>query len=595
MKLRRAPVRWFALPLLLAVCGAALAQAGPARGGGAGAMMPGGAGGSGGMMGGAGGGGTTLEEPKFRSHEVDVWFFALSAVKAAIETYNTDATDQDGGTPPWATRPHDKDETTGEPEALKKELYRTLWSLYDQIGQYYRNRDQLAEAAAVYEECIGFIPKDESWPTYGSGGGGGGGGGSMGGPGMMGSGGAPGPMASGGPGRGGSGGSGGMAPPMGGGGSSMAGPMGSSGGAGGGGGGSADAWDTLSGVMHELIRTEIAGPAYFRLGQVYYESHRLTEAQTVLFANCDDDGHHPVVSGHPDSLRLLGQIDLLLGRDEQAPGHNARGAASAGGEASLTNTGISAYRRGDVVEALEIFRRAVAQPVSADGSNVEALVVAWNYLGVIDLAQGQLDTADRSFRQMVELIPVWDQRVQAQTRNSLYRDGQRRMLAATIAAYSNLGTIALKQKRLDDAVALNRGAIQAADLLARLEQSDTGASVGDMDRALAAVAQAYQNAAAAYLARGAANRASTHGDRDLGGSQADYDTAISLLERAAASAPQDPEVWNGLGKAYYAARRFYDAEVCFEQAVQLNGQKTEYRVNLQAVSERLGSAPRDPR
>jgi cytochrome c-type biogenesis protein CcmH/NrfG len=109
------------------------------------------------------------------------------------------------------------------------------------------------------------------------------------------------------------------------------------------------------------------------------------------------------------------------------------------------------------------------------------------------------------------------------------------------------------------------------------------------------VAAAYQNAAVAYLARGGANQGKTHAGKDLGGAMADYQAAVELLERAVASAPQNAEAWNCLGKAYYSARKYYDAESCFEHAVQLNGDKTEYRVNLQAVGERLGSAPRDPR
>lgn len=585
--------------VLLLLASAASAQQGMSLAAPGGAM---GSGGSGGMMG-AGGQSQTLEEPKTRLNEVQDLQFAIQAVKLALETYNEGSTDEQGAPPGsgrYATGKGDIDAQTNEKGALKKELYRTLWALYDRIGQYYRQRDQLADAATVYEECLGYMPKDSSWPTYSSGSSGGsaGGSGGMAGPGMMGPG---GPGGSGGSSRGmmgpggGSGGPGMMAPGGSGGSGGMAGPGGMMGGGGGASGGAADVWDELSGEMRELVRTEILGPAYFRLGQVYYESYRLQEAQEVLYANCAVP-EHPVVGGHPDSLKLLSQIELLLGMDEVAEGHAHGAAALSGASASAqTNAGIASYRQGRLLDALEKFRAAVAQPLAADGYNAEAQIVAHNYLGTISMSRGEWREADQSFRMMVELLPAWDKRLQGEKRYSLYRDGQRRMLSATVAAYSNLGTIAQRESRYDDAVALNQGAVKAADLLARLEQSDTGATVGDMDRALAVVAAAYQNAAVAYLARGGANQGKTHGGKDLGGAMADYQAAVELLERAVASAPQSAEAWNCLGKAYYSARKYYDAESCFEHAVQLNGDKTEYRVNLQAVGERLGSAPRDPR
>ncbi len=560
---------------LLCLASVALAQPrGPVAMPGSGSGGPGMGSGGPGM----GGGGETLEEPKNPQSEVEVLQFALLCAKTAIETYNEGSTDEQGAPPGsgrYATIKGDVDKTTNESGALKKELYRWLWSLYDQIGQYYRQRDQLADAAAIYEECIGYMPKDPNWPTYGSGGGGSGGAPMGGAPGS--SGGPAGPSGPSGP--GGPSSSGGAAP--------AAGPGGGMGGQGG--GGAADVWEELPGPMHELIRSEIMIPAYFRLGQVYYESHRLEEANEVLDANV----HR--VGAQGDSAALLGQIDLLLGRDESSAANTIRGAAFGPNAAAVTNVGIAEYRIGHILEALDSFRTAAAQPVAADGSNVEGIIVALNYIGAIDMSRGDLRAADRSFRRMVELIPKWDARLQGEKRYSTYRDGQRRMLSATVAAYSNLGSIAERDGRHDDAVALNMGAVQAADLLARLEQSDTGASIGDMDRALEVVAAAYQNAAVSYMSRGAANQGKTHGGRDLGGAMADYEAAIDLLEKAVASSPQDDGAWNCLGKAYYAARKFYDAEMCFEHAVQINGEKTEYRVNLQAASERLGSAPRDPR
>ncbi len=375
-----------------------------------------------------------------------------------------------------------------------------------------------------------------------------------------------------------------------GGGAGSGGPMmmgGGPGGMGGGqGGGAAATWEDLSGDMHRVLRDEVLGNAYFRLGQVYYESQRLTEAQEAL-----DENTSRIAPNHEDSWHLLVEVELLLGMDNLTAADATRALGQSVNSTALTTLGIALYRRGKTLEALALFREAVSVPMPEDGHDVEARVVAYNYMGVSEMARDNLVSADASFRKMLELLPTWDAIVKAQTRNSQFRAGQRRLLASTVAAYANLAEIARRKGEYDYAVDLSDGAVQAANLLVRLERSDEGASVGDMDRALAVESAAYQHAALALLSRGASNQHLSSGGKDLGGAFADYERAIDLLEKAAASAPQDAETWNTLGKAYYRARRFYEAEQSFDQAASLNPSNEEYQANLQAVGERLGDAP----
>ncbi len=575
---------------------AGLASAQMMPGGGGAGMLPGGMG-EGGAMGPGGMGGQTqalVEPPDDSKNEVEMFRFMITAFQTAIQTYN-EAVDVEEGR--YETEKYDTDPTTNERQITKKWLYRELWAAYDGLGQLYRLRDQLADASAIYEEAIGWLPKDPDWKTFGASTGMGGMGGAMGsgGPGMMG--GSSGPMmsGSGGPGMMGgssgpmmgssggpmmSGGRGGMMP--GGSGSMMGGPMGSGGmmgGMGGSGGGAVDAWEDLSSDMRQILRDEVLGNAYFRLAQVYYESQRISEAQQVL----DENTSH-VAPGHGDSWHLLVEVELLLGMDNLTAADATRALGESANATALTNLGIALYRRGKTLEALAIFREAVSTPMPEDGHDVEARVVAYNYMGVSEMARDNLVSADASFRKMIELLPTWDVQVKAQTRNSQLRAGQRRLLSSTVAAYSNLAEISRRKENHDDAVALSDAAVQAADLLVRLERSDEGASMGDMDRALAVVGAAYQNAAVARLSRGASKQ-------HLNGSSSDYERAIDLLEKAAASAPQNPEIWNTLGKAYYRARRFYDAEQAFGQAAALNGANEEYHANQRSVRERLGYSP----
>jgi len=237
-------------------------------------------------------------------------------------------------------------------------------------------------------------------------------------------------------------------------------------------------------------------------------------------------------------------------------------------------------RQGRRIEALEAFRRAVAIPLAEDPRNVEAHIVAYNYMGVDELERGDLEAADASFRKMIELIPQWDAQVAAERRYSRYREGQRKLLSATVVAYSNLGIIASRRGALNDAVEFQDAAIEAAELIVKLEQGDKGASIGDMDRALTVACAAYVNGAVAYRNRAAAARSSRNAAADL-------EVAVTYLERAVAAHPGSPEAWNALGEMYYRVRRFADAETAFQEAVRLDGQNETYRNNLTAVGERL--------
>jgi len=242
-------------------------------------------------------------------------------------------------------------------------------------------------------------------------------------------------------------------------------------------------------------------------------------------------------------------------------------------------------RSGQQVEALRAFRRAVAIPVEQDARNVEAHVVAHNYMGVQELERGDLEAASASFRRMIDLLPIWDAQIPSSKRYSVYREGQRKLLSATVVAYSNLGIISTRRGQHQDAVAYQDAAVQAAELLLNLEQEDRGASIGDVDRAMSVVASAYQNAAMAYRTRGG----DAKGERSR---EADYQMAREYLERAATCDPGNAATWNALGEMYYRLRRFGDAEVAFQEAVRLDGSVEAYRGNLTAVGERLGDRPR---
>ena len=565
-----------------------------------GSMMGGPMGGSmmGGPMGGGmgGGAGAALVEPTTQDNEVAGYQFAIQALQTAIATYNENL-----GDPSYDTAGYDTDP---EPNALKKELYRDLWALYDELGQHYRNRDQLVNAAYVYESALGFFPKPESAPAVGAGAMAGG----MGGP--MGSSGGP-MMGSGGPMMGGSsvlGSSGGPmmggAPMMGSGGPMMGGsaPMLGSGGPmmggmGGGAsaGGSADLWDDLKPDVQRFIRTGILASAYYRLGQVYYESYRGSDAVPVLDYSADNAGPESLLPAGPEeetqagvdqsALGLLTQIKLMTGDPNVRSETTRLVLESQNSAAAWANHGIAMMRSGQQVEALRAFRRAVAIPVEQDARNVEAHVVAHNYMGVQELERGDLEAASASFRRMIDLLPMWDAQIPSSKRYSVYREGQRKLLSATVVAYSNLGIISTRRGQHQDAVAYQDAAVQAAELLLNLEQEDRGASIGDVDRAMSVVASAYQNAAMAYRTRGG----DAKGERSR---EADYQMAREYLERAATCDPGNAATWNALGEMYYRLRRFGDAEVAFQEAVRLDGSVEAYRGNLTAVGERLGDRPR---
>lgn len=561
--------------------------AGGGGGMGSGMMGPGMGGmmGPGGMMGGgAGGGGAQLEEPLHPNNEVECLKFAIQAIQAAMAEYNRIGP-EDIEYRAYRTENADIDPETNERWVLKKRLYRTLWELYDRVGQYYRVRDQLMEAAAVYEEACAFFPHPPNLDgvrPLGSGGGGQGGG--MGSGSAAGSGG-PGMMMGGGPGMG----RGAMGPSAGG--SGAPGAMGAGGGTSGGG---MDEWEHLPPDLRTMCLNEILPEAVFRLGQVYFESHRFQETYEVMYNNvAHPDTWIKPDRNHPPSWGYLTQMELLLGMDHDAPSHTTALTRLAPDSVSAwTNNGIALSRVGRPLDALRAFRRAVSLPAE-DVESLAAKVTAHNYMGVQELERDNLEAADAAFRAMIPLIAQWDASIKGEQRYSRYREGQRRMLSATVVAYTNLGLVASKRGLLDDAVEYQNAAVRAAELLVRLEQSDEGATVGDMDRALAVVSSAYRNAAAAYGARGAAGQARA-GDATAG-ARGDYTSSIEYLEQAVAAKPDDPAAWNALGTAYYRARRFYDAETCFQQAVTLNPESVEYRVDLQAIRERLGEAPRDPR
>ena len=524
-----------------------------------GSMMGGPMGGSmmGGPMGGGmgGGAGAALVEPTTQDDEVAGYQFAIQALQTAIATYNENL-----GDPSYDTAGYDTDP---EPNALKKELYRDLWALYDELGQHYRNRDQLVNAAYVYESALGFFPKPESAPAVGAGAMAGG----MGGP--MGSSGGP-MMGSGGPMMGG----------MGGGASA---------------GGSADLWDDLKPDVQRFIRTGILASAYYRLGQVYYESYRGSDAVPVLDYSADNAGPESLLPAGPEeetqagvdqsALGLLTQIKLITGDPNVRSETTRLVLESQNSAAAWANHGIAMMRSGQQVEALRAFRRAVAIPVEQDARNVEAHVVAHNYMGVQELERGDLEAASASFRRMIDLLPMWDAQIPSTKRYSVYREGQRKLLSATVVAYSNLGIISTRRGQHQDAVAYQDAAVQAAELLLNLEQEDRGASIGDVDRAMSVVASAYQNAAMAYRTRGG----DAKGERSR---EADYQMAREYLERAATCDPGNAATWNALGEMYYRLRRFGDAEVAFQEAVRLDGSVEAYRGNLTAVGERLGDRPR---
>ena len=525
-----------------------------------GSMMGGPMGGSmmGGPMGGGmgGGAGAALVEPTTQDDEVAGYQFAIQALQTAIATYNENL-----GDPSYDTAGYDTDP---EPNALKKELYRDLWALYDELGQHYRNRDQLVNAAYVYESALGFFPKPESAPAVGAAGAMAGG---MGGP--MGSSGGP-MMGSGGPMMGG----------MGGGASA---------------GGSADLWDDLKPDVQRFIRTGILASAYYRLGQVYYESYRGSDAVPVLDYSADNAGPESLLPAGPEeetqagvdqsALGLLTQIKLITGDPNVRSETTRLVLESQNSAAAWANHGIAMMRSGQQVEALRAFRRAVAIPVEQDARNVEAHVVAHNYMGVQELERGDLEAASASFRRMIDLLPMWDAQIPSTKRYSVYREGQRKLLSATVVAYSNLGIISTRRGQHQDAVAYQDAAVQAAELLLNLEQEDRGASIGDVDRAMSVVASAYQNAAMAYRTRGG----DAKGERSR---EADYQMAREYLERAATCDPGNAATWNALGEMYYRLRRFGDAEVAFQEAVRLDGSVEAYRGNLTAVGERLGDRPR---
>jgi len=591
--------RWFAVAAITGfLVAAASAQPGPT-------MMPGpGAGGGGSMMGPGMGGGmggqqSSLTEPEDANNEIQCLKFALDCVKTAITTYNENVNAQQGAQGTSASAPAAKTgyetDTQDRDHAFKKELYTTLWDIYDQIGQTFRNRDQIQESVNVYEEAIGYLPKDPDFPTYGGGGGGGAGG--LGGPG------GGGPMMGGGGGKSGPGagptmmGGGGGGPMM------MGGPGGGGpgmGGMGGGGaqGGQADTWDDLTGDMKTFLREGILPKAYTRLGEVYFEGSRLSEAREVLdwVVARPEKRIASNPTAWPETWGLLTQLELLLGMDHLAPSHTTVLRTIAPNSASAwANNGISWSRVGQPLDALEAFRRAVSIPIEQDPRNVEAHIVAYNYMSVQELERGDLESADAHLRKVVEqLLPLWDQQVGKETRYSTYRQGQRKLLSATVTAYSNLGIIAAKRGMKDDSVAFQDAAVKAAEMLVRLEQADTGATVGDMDRALAVAGAAYSNAALARINRGAANQHVQAKGAQFGGAEGDYTTALEYLQRAVAAAPNDAASWNALGVCYYRVRRFYDAQTCFEQASTLNPASDEYKVNLQAVRERLGGAPHNP-
>jgi len=524
-----------------------------------GSMMGGPMGGSmmGGPMGGGMGGsaGAALVEPTTQDNEVAGYQFAIQALQTAIATYNENL-----GDPSYDTAGYDTDP---EPNALKKELYRDLWALYDELGQHYRNRDQLVNAAYVYESALGFFPKPESAPAVGAGAMAGG----MGGP--MGSSGGP-MLGSGGPMMGG----------MGGGASA---------------GGSADLWDDLKPDVQRFIRTGILASAYYRLGQVYYESYRGSDAVPVLDYSADNAGPESLLPAGPEeetqagvdqsALGLLTQIKLITGDPNVRSETTRLVLESQNSAAAWANHGIAMMRSGQQVEALRAFRRAVAIPVEQDARNVEAHVVAHNYMGVQELERGDLEAASASFRRMIDLLPMWDAQIPSTKRYSVYREGQRKLLSATVVAYSNLGIISTRRGQHQDAVAYQDAAVQAAELLLNLEQEDRGASIGDVDRAMSVVASAYQNAAMAYRTRGG----DAKGERSR---EADYQMAREYLERAATCDPGNAATWNALGEMYYRLRRFGDAEVAFQEAVRLDGSVEAYRGNLTAVGERLGDRPR---
>lgn len=372
----------------------------------------------------------------------------------------------------------------------------------------------------------------------------------------------------------------------------MMGPMGAAGASA---GGAADLWDDLPAEMQGFIRTGILAAAYYRLGQVYYESYRTRECEPVLQYSADNAGPESMLPAGPEeearagvgpsALGLLTQVKLVTGDPNVRSETTRLILETQNSAAAWANHGIAMMRSGQQVEALRAFRRAVAIPIEQDPRNVEAHIVAHNYMGVQELERGDLEAAAASFRRMIDLLPIWDAQIPSAKRYSVYREGQRKLLSATVVAYSNLGIIATRRGQHNDAVGYQDAAVQAAELLLKLEQGDRGASVGDVDRAMSVVASAYQNAATAYRTRGGNARS----ERTR---EADYQRAREYLERAVACDPGNAAAWNALGEMYYRLRRFGDAEAALQEAVRLDGSAESYRANLTAVGERLGDRPR---
>jgi tetratricopeptide (TPR) repeat protein len=242
-------------------------------------------------------------------------------------------------------------------------------------------------------------------------------------------------------------------------------------------------------------------------------------------------------------------------------------------------------QRGEYDRALEVYHRAVELEPNDDGLHLG--------IAAVRLALGELDEAEQSIRQALAIQPqsagAWVMR----GRLSARRQDEQEALghfekaieldpgATGPAAYGEIGLLHLRARRLDEARAAFRQALEidALNGVAHTGLANVLIVEGNLDEAMRELTVALRfdpNQPGALASLGS-----------LLSQQAEHERGIVLCERALELSPKFPQAHNNLGLIYRRQDRLNLAETHYLQAIEYGPHLDAPRVNLAQLYVRL--------
>ncbi len=257
------------------------------------------------------------------------------------------------------------------------------------------------------------------------------------------------------------------------------------------------------------------------------------------------------VADHFAYLALLGPIALAAAAVYTLRIRSPRALSVAAFCGIVLVLGVSTFHRTRIYESrTSLWRDTVARNPTA--------WIAHNNLGALTADAGDLDSAERHFRTVLELKPDHSE------------------------ARNNLGVVLLRHGRAHEAATLLREAavLAPADVNTRVHLGDALLAIGDMAGAEAAYVAARIRAPADVRALG--------GLAKLYLAQSRFDRAVIHLERLAQLLPDDPVVCANLAATFATLGRHDEAEIRFRERLAMGPDDADVRYNFGNLLASIG-------